>query len=77
MDAPKFTVDSFSWVASMTKIITSTCIIQIVEKGLTQLDDDVRGIVPQLAQMQILRGFDDNDKHILEENTEPITLRYV
>lgn len=61
----------------MTKIVTVTCLMQLVEKGLIKLDDDMRPLVPELAKMQILRGFDDGDKPILEDNVKPITLRYV
>lgn len=60
----------------MTKIITATAIMQLVEKGLIKLDDDVRPLVPELAKMQILRGFDEDGKPILEDNVKPITLRY-
>lgn len=74
-DAPAFTANSCSWVASMTKIITCTCIMQLVEKNLINLDDDMRQIVPQLARMQVLQGFDGNDVPILNDNTRPITLR--
>lgn len=59
----------------MTKIVTATCIMQVVEKGLVGLDDDVRPLVPHLAEMKILRGFVGEDKPFLEENTTPITLR--
>lgn len=61
----------------MTKIITTTCFMQLVERGEIGLDDDVRPRIPELAKMQILRGFDENDKPILEDNTKSITLRYV
>lgn len=75
---------SFTWIASMTKIFTSTCLMQLVERGLISLDDDVRTLVPELGQMQILVGFEpqtagvnppDPEKPILVENTKPITLR--
>lgn len=49
--------------------------MQIVEKGLVQLDDDVRPLVPELASAQILRGFDGDVKPILENSDSPITLR--
>lgn len=49
--------------------------MQVVEKGLVGLDDDVRPLVPHLAEMMILRGFVGEDKPFLEENTTPITLR--
>lgn len=61
----------------MSKIVTSVCLMQLVEKGLLKLDDDMRPLVPELAAMQLLKGFDENDKPILEDNTRPITLRYV
>ncbi|KUI58331.1 Acyltransferase LovD [Cytospora mali] len=74
-DSPGFTPDSFTIVASLTKLITATCAMQLVEKGLIGLDDDVRPLVPQLAEMKILRGFVGADVPYLEENTTPITLR--
>lgn len=59
----------------MTKIITATSVMQLVEKGLIGLDDDVRPLVPQLAEMRVLRGFVGADIPYLEENKTPITLR--
>lgn len=50
--------------------------MQLVEKGLVGLDDDVRPLVPQLAEMKTLRGFVGADVPYLEANTTPITLRY-
>ena len=58
----------------MTKIITATSVMQMVEKGLIQLDDDVRPFVPELASAQVLQGF-EGDKPILEPNFTLITLR--
>lgn len=60
----------------MTKMVTATCVMQVVESGLIGLDDDVRPLVPQLAEVKILRGFVGADVPYLEENTTPITLRY-
>lgn len=59
----------------MTKIVTATCAMQLVEKGLIGLDDDVRPLVPQLAEMKILRCFVGADVPYLAENTTSITLR--
>jgi CubicO group peptidase (beta-lactamase class C family) len=47
--------------------------MQLVEQGRVKLEDDMKELVPQLATMQILKGF-DGDKPILEENAKPITL---
>lgn len=49
----------------------------IVENGLIGLDDDVKHLVPQLAEVKILRGFVGNDIPYLVDNTSPITLRYL
>ncbi|ORY62391.1 beta-lactamase/transpeptidase-like protein [Pseudomassariella vexata] len=76
-NSPAYTTDSMSWIASMTKLITATCVLQLVERGLVGIDEDVRPKVPQLAAMQILRGFDDHDQPILEDNTKPITVRHL
>jgi len=76
-DARPWAVDTFTYVASMTKLITCTAVMQLVERGAVGLDDDVRKIVPRLADMQILRGFDGDEQPILEDNTTPVTLRYV
>ncbi|KAK4176770.1 beta-lactamase/transpeptidase-like protein [Triangularia setosa] len=75
--APAFDTDSFSWVASLTKVITTICVLQIVERGLIGLDDDVRHLIPELATVQILRGFDEENggAPIMVENNTPITLR--
>jgi CubicO group peptidase (beta-lactamase class C family) len=71
-----WTVDgSFTWVASLTKLLTSTCLLQLVERGQIGLEDDLREIVPELAGMQILRGFDGEGRPRLEANTRAITLK--
>jgi CubicO group peptidase (beta-lactamase class C family) len=59
----------------MSKLITATAVLQLVEKGLITLDEDVRGKVPSLAKMPILKGFDDSGAPLLEENASLITLR--
>ncbi|KAK2001714.1 beta-lactamase [Colletotrichum falcatum] len=74
-DSRPWAADTFTYVASMTKLITCTAVMQLVERGVLALDDDMRGLVPRLAAMQILRGFDADDQPILEDNTTPVTLR--
>ena len=59
----------------MTKIVTSVAAMQLVERGLIGLDDDVGQHVPYLADVQVLTGFDDSGDAVLEERTQPITLR--
>jgi CubicO group peptidase (beta-lactamase class C family) len=74
-DSPPFTGDAVCWVASLTKLVTAISAMQLVEKGTIGLDDDVRSVVPELSNKDILKGFDNDGKAILVKQTKPITLR--
>lgn len=75
MDSAKVSGESCAWITSMTKIVTAVAAMLLVENGLIGLDDDVKHLVPQLAEAKILRGFVGNDIPYLVDNTSPITLR--
>ena len=49
--------------------------MQLVEKGKIGLDDDLGKAIPQLSKIEVLKGFDDDGKPIMEKKTKPITLR--
>lgn len=74
LEAPRYTPDTFTYVASLTKLLTAICLLQLVERGQVTVDEDLRLRLPFLSDVQILRGFDQDDQPILEENHEPITL---
>lgn len=62
----------------MTKLVTSVAAMQVVERGLVGLDDDLGSILPQLKNRDILVGFDGAAKQgVFKESTNKITLRYV
>ena len=69
------TVDSVFWIASMTKAITATAAMQLVERGKLTLDDPVGKLLPQIAASQVLDGFDAAGKAKLRPAKRPITLR--
>jgi CubicO group peptidase (beta-lactamase class C family) len=75
--APAWTEDTFTWLASMSKIITISACLKLVERGLIALDDEVHALAPELASLQILKGFTDEGKPILEANTKPVTFRHL
>ncbi|KAB8261129.1 beta-lactamase/transpeptidase-like protein [Aspergillus pseudonomiae] len=52
--APALQIDSLYWTASMTKLVTAVAVMQLVERGFVSLEDDVRAIVPELRDIQIL-----------------------
>lgn len=68
--------DAVFLLASQTKLLTAVAALQIVERGLIGFDDNVEELVPELAEQQVLTGFDEDDKPVLEARTEPITFRY-
>lgn len=51
------TVDTVFWIASMTKAITSTAAMQLVEQGKLALDEPIAGVLPELSAPQVLTGF--------------------
>ncbi|KAJ8607140.1 hypothetical protein MRB53_040493 [Persea americana] len=74
-DSPAITTDALFMLASQTKLLTVLSALKAVELGLVTLDEDVGSHLPELAQLQILEGFDINEKPILKERTKPITFR--
>jgi len=74
-DGPAMTVDTVFWIASMTKAITSTAAMQLVEQGKLSLDGPIADVLPELAAPQVLDGFDAAGKPRLRPARRPITLR--
>ena len=68
------TVDSVFWIASMTKAITTTAAMQMVEQGKLSLRDPASNIVPELKDPQVLEGFDADGKPKLRPAKRAITL---
>jgi methyl acetate hydrolase len=73
-DAP-MTLDTVAWIASMTKAITATAAMQLVERGKLSLDQPASAIVPELSQAKVLEGFDAAGKPRTRAPKQAITLR--
>ena len=71
-------LDTFMYIASCTKLLTSIAALQCVECGLVRLDDDVAKTLPELAALPILAGFEKGaeGEPILKQRQRVITLRY-
>lgn len=76
-DGAAMTGDSVFWIASMTKAITSTAAMQLVEAGKLSLDAPIADILPELASPQVLEGFDAAGEPRLRPARRPITLRHL
>lgn len=66
--------DTIFVLASKTKLMTSIAVLQLVERGLVKLDDDVAPLLPALAKQPILTGFGEDGTPITKERSGPITL---
>src|SRR3954464_3336825 len=71
------TADSVFWIASMTKAITSAACMQLVEQGKLSLDEPIGKLLPDLANPQVLEGFDASGEPKLRPAKKPITLRHL
>jgi methyl acetate hydrolase len=69
--------DAIFRIASMTKAITTTAAMQLVEQGKLQLDRPVAEHFPELAKLEILDGIDASGKPMLRPNPKPILLKHL
>jgi CubicO group peptidase (beta-lactamase class C family) len=74
-NAKSLQLDTVMWVASCTKLMTSICALQLVERGKLTLDDPVYNHIPELKDFKILESFDKKGKPVEVQHTKPITLR--
>jgi len=73
-DAP-MTLDTVFRIASMTKAITATAAMQMVEQGKLALDQPAGEVMAELAEPMVLEGFDASGQPKLRPAKQKITLR--
>ena len=73
-DKASMTLDSVFWIASMTKAITSVACMQLVEQGRVGLHTPLGGLIPRLADPQVIDGFDADGKPRLRPAKRQVTL---
>ena len=76
-DGAAMTADTVFWLASMTKAITSTAAMQLVDEGKLALDRPIADVLPELAAPQVLEGFDPAGEPKLRPARRAITLRHL
>jgi len=69
------TLDSVFAIFSTTKAITGTAVLQLVEEGRLDLDAPAKNYVPEIADLQVLDGFDSAGAPILRAPKRDITTR--
>lgn len=67
------TMDTVGLIASMTKAITSTAVMQLVERKELDLESPASKWLPALAEIQVLEGFGNDGQPVLRKPNRPIT----
>lgn len=73
---PPMTVDTPMRFASCSKLLTSIMVLQCVEKGLANIDDTLEKLLPEVAGLKVLTGFDEAGNPIEREPKSPVLLKY-
>ena len=73
----EMTPDTVGWIASMTKAVTGAAAMQLVEQGRLDLDAPASEVIPQLGDVPVLEGFDDDGTPRTRPARGPITLRHL
>ena len=73
----EMTPDTVGWIASMTKAITGAAAMQLVEQGRLALDAPASEVIPQLGDVPVLDGFEDDGSPRTRPARGAITLRHL
>jgi CubicO group peptidase (beta-lactamase class C family) len=63
------------WIASMTKAVVSLAALQLVERGVLNLDGELGALVPDLRDLEVLEGMAANGAPKLRSARRTPTLR--
>ena len=70
------TPDTMMRIASMTKIVTTTAALQLIERGALSLDAPVSEYRPEFADLSVLTGFDGDTPRLRAPSVEA-TVRHL
>ena len=68
-------LDSVMAIFSTTKSVTGTAVMQLVEEGKIRLDDAAKAYAPEIAEIQVLTGFDAAGQPLTRAPRRDITVR--
>lgn len=71
------TPDTVVWIASMTKAVTATAAMQLVEQGRLELDVPAKAVIPYLGEVRVLEGFNEAGEPRTRAPQGDITLRHL
>ena len=71
------TPDTVGWIASMTKPLTGTAAMQLVEQGVLDLEAPASEVCPELGELVVLDGFDESGDPVTRAPKQAVTLRHL
>ncbi|KAI0809301.1 Simvastatin synthase [Xylaria sp. FL0064] len=74
---PPMTTDTPMRVASCSKLLTSIMVLQCVERGLANIDESLERLLPEVAGLKVLTGFDEAGNPIEREPKSPVLLKHL
>lgn len=73
----EMTTDSVFAIFSTTKALTGVTALQLREEGLLDFDAPAKEYVPELGDIQVLDGFDENGRPVLRAPKRDITTKHL
>lgn len=78
VEARPLALDALFRIASMTKAITSTAAMQLVEQGRFAVDDPVEKYLPEFAKLSVFESFDaGTGAYRVRPATKSVTIRHL
>ena len=74
---PAMSLDTVMWIASMTKPVVGTAAMQLVEQGKLELDAPAAKVIPELANFQVIDGWEANGRVRTRPAKRAMTLRHL
>ncbi len=68
------TLDAVCWIASMTKAVTAAAAMQLVDRGVLDLHSPAANILPEIGELGVILGFDDDGSPQIRPPKRPVTL---
>jgi methyl acetate hydrolase len=69
------TADTVVWIASMTKAVTTVAVMQLVQRGLIDLDQPASRYVPEIGATGVIEGFETDGRPRLRPARRPPSVR--
>jgi methyl acetate hydrolase len=77
-EARPLKADALFGIASMTKAVTSTAAMQLVEQGRFAIEDPVEKYLPEFTKLSVVESFDPaTGGYELRPATKPVTVRHL